>query len=420
VGAIRAHAGIDLQLRRDSRTIADNGHTVQIDLAGTTNKMTIAGKDYGLVQLHFHAHSEHTIGGVSFPLEMHLVHRAADSAVVVLTVLFRTGAHSAALEEVFDRMSAATETPAPLTTPLDPAALLPADRNGWSYTGSLTTPPCTEGVRWVVYSTPIEVSVAQLARFTARHAISYRPARRLGERAIIGGIGVYALTRWGYNEAAPDGPAHWGDLGVGEFATCKGGKEQSPIDIPSSVPPGPMAGIALSYAPAPVTIVDDGHTVQYTFAGGTNKVTIAGKDFALVQFHFHKESEHTVGGQRHALEIHLVHRASDGELAVLGVLLDAGPDDNVLLAGVFDHLALATAAHTALANAVDPNALVPGDRSGWSYSGSLTTPPCTEGVRWHVYATALTASAAQLARFRHHPSLRPAQPLLARNVSGGN
>jgi carbonic anhydrase len=225
---------------------------------------------------------------------------------------------------------------------------------------------------------------------------------------------------WEYEESAETGPAHWGDVGGGAYATCKTGTQQSPIDIPASVGPGPLAGVRVSYSPAPATVVDNGHSVQFTFTGGSNKATIEGKDYKLMQFHFHRPSEHTVAGKRYPLEVHLVHQASDGQLAVLGVLFETGGADNAALAPVFDSLARATPTPTAVAVPIDPAALLPTDRSGWTYRGSLTTPPCTEGVSWNVYARPVAASATQVQEFHHDRSIRPVQPLEGRTVSGGD
>jgi carbonic anhydrase len=401
-------------------TIKDNGHTVQVDFTGGTNTLTIGGKAFALAQFHFHAHSEHTLGGRELPLEMHLVHKAADGELAVLGVLFKSGAENGALAPVFAGAATATMDPAALTAPLDPAQLLPANKNGWAYSGSLTTPPCSEGVRWHVFSTVVELSPAQLDSFTAKHAVSSRPVQGLGARTIAGGNGTFTAAHWEYEEAAEDGPAKWGALGSGEFATCAAGGEQSPIDLPgATVAAKPLAGIATAYAAAPATIVDNGHTVQVAFTGGTNKITLGGKEFSLLQFHFHQESEHTVNAHRYPLEMHLVHKAADGELAVLGVLFESGAA-NAALAPVFDAMATATATAAALPGTVGPDALLPIDRSGWAYGGSLTTPPCTEGVRWHVYASPLAVSPEQLAKFKHHPSFRPVQALGARVVAGGN
>jgi carbonic anhydrase len=157
-------------------TIVDNGHTVQVNLTDTTNELTIDGEAYSLVQFHFHAHSEHAVGGQYKPLEMHLVHRSASGGLAVVGVLFEMGAANAALSAVFDTMGSATGQAMDLAAALDPSALLPDTTEGWAYSGSLTTPPCTEGVKWHVLSRTLQVSEAQLEAFTSRHEISYRPA----------------------------------------------------------------------------------------------------------------------------------------------------------------------------------------------------------------------------------------------------
>jgi carbonic anhydrase len=156
-------------------TIVDNGHTVQVSLTEGVNELRIGDDSYSLVQFHFHAHSEHEIHGASKPLELHLVHRSASGALAVVGVLFDVGASNAALAQVFDMMPAATATPSALNVELDPSELLPSSHDGWTYSGSLTTPPCTEGVKWHVMSNGIQVSNAQLEEFTTRHEGSYRP-----------------------------------------------------------------------------------------------------------------------------------------------------------------------------------------------------------------------------------------------------
>ena len=223
-------------------------------------------------------------------------------------------------------------------------------------------------------------------------------------------------AHWTYE--GEEGPEHWGDLAP-SYATCKTGGEQSPIDIPASVASAELAGIALSYAPAPVAIVDNGHTVQVNFVGGSNAITIAGKEYKLLQYHFHKHSEHTLGGAPLPLEVHLVHKASDGRLAVLGAFYSVGAV-NEALQGVFDAMHSATATATSLPFTFDPSVLLPSDRAGWTYDGSLTTPPCSEGVKWNVFAAVQEVSEDQLAAFHHDPSARPVQPLGARTLHGGN
>src|SRR5262249_48528466 len=148
---------------------------------------------------------------------------------------------------------------------------------------------------------------------------SFRPTLPLNRRIVSNGN----LPHWGYEG---DEPAEWGDLSASTTA-CKDGQQQSPIDIPTSVEPAPLAGVVTSYAPASASIFDNGHTVQVNFTDGANKITLGDKDFNLLQFHFHKHSEHTVGGVTQPLEVHLVHKAADGTLAVLGALFKVGAEN---------------------------------------------------------------------------------------------
>jgi carbonic anhydrase len=223
-------------------------------------------------------------------------------------------------------------------------------------------------------------------------------------------------AKWSYS--GENGPDHWGDLSA-EYALCKSGALQSPIDIPAAtVASGVLADVAFSYAPSTGDIFDNGHTIRVDVQGG-NKVTVAGKDYPLVQFHFHKHAEHTINGTSPGMELHLVHEAADGKAVALAVYLKTGAE-NAALAGVFQQMSTATAAPARLAANVDLSALIPADRRGWVYDGSLTTPPCSEGVRFHIYETPLEISAAQVDSFKYDPSSRPTQPLGARKLAGGS
>jgi carbonic anhydrase len=156
-------------------TILDNGHTVQVNLMEGANELSISGETYSLAQFHFHARSEHTIAGQTKPLEMHLVHRSAAGGLAVVGLFLDIGAANEALSSIFDTMGSATDEPSELHVEVDPSLLLPSSRDGWTYSGSLTTPPCTEGVKWHVMASSLEVSESQLGAFTARHPTSYRP-----------------------------------------------------------------------------------------------------------------------------------------------------------------------------------------------------------------------------------------------------
>jgi carbonic anhydrase len=204
-----------------------------------------------------------------------------------------------------------------------------------------------------------------------------------------------------------EGPEYWGELAP-LFAACGSGLQQSPIDIPATIEAAPLGALTFDYAAAPATIVDNGHTVQVNLTEGANELRIGDDPYSLLQFHFHAHSEHAIDGEYKPLELHLVHRATGGGLAVVGVLLDVGAASTGL-APVFDLMTSATAEPTELSVELDPSDLLPTSRDGWTYSGSLTTPPCTEGVKWHVLSNTIELSTAQLERFtaRHELSHRP-------------
>src|SRR5690606_3913794 len=117
---------------------------------------------YTLLQIHFHADSEHRVSGSAYPLEMHFVHQSATGELAVIGVFFEVGDENQALSDVFASMMSSSEDPQPLNTDVDLMSLLPNLTTGWSYDGSLTTPPCSEGVRWNVHSEPATISAEQL------------------------------------------------------------------------------------------------------------------------------------------------------------------------------------------------------------------------------------------------------------------
>ena len=210
---------------------------------------------------------------------------------------------------------------------------------------------------------------------------------------------------WSYDGEA--GPERWGELGS-EFAACAVGEQQSPIDIPSAIAPGPLRALRFDYAPAPATIMNNGHTVQVALAEGASELTIDGEPYSLLQFHFHAHSEHAVGGRHAPLEMHLVHRAAHGGLAVIGVFLEPGAA-HLALSPVFDRMSVVGAEPESLPADLDPAELLPTSTDGWAYSGSLTTPPCTEGVKWHLLSSVVEISDTQLGHFtaKHESSRRP-------------
>jgi carbonic anhydrase len=215
-------------------------------------------------------------------------------------------------------------------------------------------------------------------------------------------------------------PAHWGYEGKGEperwgeldprYDVCQKGHFQSPIDL-HAVAKRLARPLSLDYRPDALRIVNNGHTVQVQHQGGST-LTIGDRTYTLAQYHVHSPSEHTIAGQRHALEIHFVHTHPSGDLAVLGVLVDEGTEQGAearAIAQVWAHLP--TQSFTG-GEVVDPRELLPASLDHYQYHGSLTTPPCTEVVDWSVLAEPIRMSSAHIEAFRrlYRANARPVQP----------
>ena len=220
----------------------------------------------------------------------------------------------------------------------------------------------------------------------------------------------HAAAAWSY--AGLHGPEQWGKLS-NEYAQCAAGRRQSPIDIRDGAKLE-LDGIVFDYKPSPLSILDTGHTVRVDAAPGSS-ITVAGTRYALKQLHFHKPAEEVVAGKTYALSAHLVHESEDHRLAVLAVLFDRGEEANAMLRSLWPHLPLERGREIAMPDfQVDWNAFLPSERGYYAYMGSLTTPPCTEGVLWLVMKTPLPISQAQVDVFgRLYPA--NARPLQAAN-----
>lgn len=213
---------------------------------------------------------------------------------------------------------------------------------------------------------------------------------------------------WGYE--GDIGPDKWGDLSP-DFATCSTGLEQSPIDIPADAAVNP-ADIQFNYQPSNLTVVNNGHTIQANYDEGSS-ITVDGVTYNLLQFHFHEHSEHTLAGQPGTMEVHFVHRNDEGKLAVVGAMMNVGAE-NQILAPVWTNMPAEEGDPVAVESAtVNADEILPADRSYYRYDGSLTTPPCSEGVTWLVMTTPIEISQEQLATFQqiHSNNFRSVQPL---------
>ena len=223
----------------------------------------------------------------------------------------------------------------------------------------------------------------------------------------------HAGHTWDYGAAR--GPTHWGDLQP-EFAACKSGHRQSPVDIrmpqKTDLPP-----IAFEYKPSPLDIIDNGHTIMINYAPGSS-ISVGGEIYALKQFHFHRPSEEKINGKAYDMTLHLVHANRDGKLAVVAVLLEKG-EDNPLIHELWNNMPREKDKEELLNNIqINAGALLPADRGYYTFSGSLTTPPCSEDVTWYVLKHPVTVSSAEIEQFSklYRNDARPTQPLYDRVV----
>ena len=223
-------------------------------------------------------------------------------------------------------------------------------------------------------------------------------------------------TRWTYE--GPTGAEHWGDLDP-EYAACKVGKEQSPIDI-RNAQKAKLPAIRFEYKSGPLKIINNGYTaVRVNYATGNGNLLIVGdKRYELTQFHFHHPSEEYIHGMPSDMVAHLMHQGSDGKVAAVAVLLKAG-NANSTVDQLWEHMPKTPGKEEVIAGVeVNPAGLLPRDTSYYTYMGSVTAPPCTEGVSWFVLKTPVDISAEEISAFaRLYPhDVRPLQPLNGRVV----
>lgn len=218
-------------------------------------------------------------------------------------------------------------------------------------------------------------------------------------------------VHWAYE--GETGTDHWGALDP-SFEVCASGVQQSPVDLTGTVP-ADGDGLDIQWQSAEGEVVDNGHTIQVNMpdAGG---IVLEGRSFSLLQFHFHLPSEHALEGDRSAMEVHFVHQAEEGDLAVIGVFMDVGEGAPVVQS-IWDVIPEPGASSTAVAD-LDPRAFLPEGSGYLRYAGSLTTPPCSEIVSWVVMAESMSVSQAQVDAFgaRYPMNARPVQPLNERSI----
>jgi carbonic anhydrase len=169
---------LSIEYGQTTGEIFNNGHTIEVETEGR-NTLTLAGIKYALVQFHFHSVSEHRVEGRDFDMEMHLVHASADGSIAVIGVFLTRGSSSGSLAPIFQKLPDDVKTKHPLDTPFNPMSFLPKSRTHFRYAGSLTTPPCTGGVQWIVMNQPVTVSDEDMAQFNERIHFNARPVQRI-------------------------------------------------------------------------------------------------------------------------------------------------------------------------------------------------------------------------------------------------
>ena len=234
---------------------------------------------------------------------------------------------------------------------------------------------------------------------------------------VIFGLSYGALaadTQWGYD--GDTGPVFWGALAA-DYTLCADGSAQSPIDIRDASALN-LIDIEFHYSETANHIVNNGHTIQVDVAAGSH-IVYNGIRYDLLQFHFHSPSEHTIDGEAAPMEVHFVHRdPNSGALAVVGIMLTESQSHNEAYAAVFDAMPAEAGEPQAMSPPLALDAFLPHTRAYYTYQGSLTTPPCSEIVRWLLLDTPVELSAEQIAAFTglYDGNARPVQPLGKRDL----
>lgn len=217
---------------------------------------------------------------------------------------------------------------------------------------------------------------------------------------------------WTYG--GTNNPTRWGELNP-DFRLCGQGRNQSPINIDGSST-GVRPRIQFNYQPTPLEVENNGRTIEIPYRPGS-WVIIDGRRYDLLQFHFHTPSEHQVNGISYAMEAHLVHRNNAGNIAVIGVFIQEG-EENDFLEQIWEILPETVGTNEEEDISINVRDLLPGDEAHYNYRGSLTTPPCSQNVVWTVLEMPIEASAEQIDRFTeiYQVNARPIQNINGRRI----
>jgi carbonic anhydrase len=239
-----------------------------------------------------------------------------------------------------------------------------------------------------------------------------------GALSLPAGLRAQWRTAWSYEGAA--GPEHWGDLDP-DYAACKAGREQSPIGI-RNAEKAELPPLRFEYQRGPLKyLINNGYTIRVNYhdaPGAGNFLIVGDKRYHLTQFHFHRPAEEYIHGKSFDMVAHFVHEAGDGSAAAVAVLLKVG-NANATIQQLWEHMPETKGKEEEIPGVeINPAGLLPHDTGYYTYMGSLTAPPCTEGVTWFVLKTPVEISADEVRAFAslYPHDVRPLQPLNGRVV----
>jgi carbonic anhydrase len=327
------------------------------------------------------------------------------------------------------KLAASVSRPASAMLPLVPAAKKPEPvaRKAEPAAAPAAAPAASEEDAEVALSAKIAQRLAVLRERQQARAAAAARARKLAEakrrqeeEAAAAAAARAAApkhgTVWSYE--GETGPANWSKINV-DWAKCGTGNRQSPIDLRDGIKVN-LEQISFDYHPSSFSEVNDGHTIR-VMVGSGNFITVGNTVYELQEFHFHRPSEEKINGRGTEMVIHLVHRSVEGKVAIVAVLLERGQPHR-LMQTIWDNLPLEKNEVVSPSIVIDPSDALPERRDYFTYMGSLTEPPCTEGVLWMVFKQPMQASPAQMALFsRLYPlNARPVQPTAGRMIKESN
>lgn len=228
-----------------------------------------------------------------------------------------------------------------------------------------------------------------------------------------------AAPHWSYEKKDATGPSHWGQLNE-QFSQCEKGREQSPIDLRGAVSKANAPHITWHYNQVAVNVENNGHTIVSNMPNEQNHIKIDDETYTLAQFHFHNPSEHKISGIPSDLELHFVHKNAKGQLAVIGVMInEKAGDENPFFKPLWSTLPREAHGKSETKPSLNLAKMLPTHRDYFHYAGSLTTPPCSQGVRWFVLKEPVTMNGSQVELYSSifgGSTNRPVQPVFGREI----